>query len=178
MGKNKSQISGTGHREQETGKGETPGLDYLNEAFNEAFYGIRNELGGPFGAVVVKDGVIIGKGCNRVTSDNDPTAHAEVTAIRAACKNLSTFDLSGAEIYSTCEPCPMCLSAIYWAKIVTVYYSLTQFDADDIGFSDNRIYQEFGLNAEDKKVRLEKIEHPSANELFEEWRRNPSKILY
>jgi len=152
--------------------------DFLTEAFKEAFYGIRNDLGGPFGAVVVKDGIIIGKGSNRVTSENDPTAHAEVTAIRSACKNTGSFDLSGAIIYSTCEPCPMCLSAIYWAKINTVYYSLTKFDADEIGFSDNLIYQEFGMNDEEKTVNLEKIDHPSAAVLFEEWRKNPNKVLY
>lgn len=147
-------------------------------AFEEAFHGIRNGLGGPFGAVIVKDGEIIGKGCNRVTSENDPTAHAEVTAIRDACKSINSFDLTGAVIYSTCEPCPMCLSAIYWAKINKVYYSLTQFDADGIGFSDNLIYQEFELPNDEKSVRLEKIAHDAADKLFEEWKRNPSKILY
>ena len=152
--------------------------DYLNEAFKEAFRGIRNDLGGPFGAVVVKDGVILGKGCNRVISDNDPTAHAEVTAIREACRNVESYDLTGAVIYSTCEPCPMCLSAIYWAKIKMVYFSLTQFDAHDIGFSDNLIYQEFELEAEERTVKMEKIELPAAVELFEEWRKSPNKILY
>jgi guanine deaminase len=152
--------------------------EYMTLAFEEAFCGIRNELGGPFGAVVVKDGVILGKGCNRVTSENDPTAHAEVTAIREACKTIGNFDLTGAEIYSTCEPCPMCLSAIYWSKITKVYYSLTQFDADDIGFSDSIIYQEFTLPPEKKTVKLVKLDHPGATELFDEWRKNPSKTLY
>jgi guanine deaminase len=152
--------------------------EYMTLAFEEAFHGIRNGLGGPFGAVVVKDGVILGKGCNRVTSDNDPTAHAEVTAIREACKTIGNFDLTGAEIYSTCEPCPMCLSAIYWAKITKVYYSLTQFDADDIGFSDNLIYQEFTLPPEKKSVKLVRVDHAAATDLFDEWRKNPSKTLY
>ena len=152
--------------------------DFLNEAFNEAFYGIRNDLGGPFGAVVVKDNVILGKGCNRVISENDPTAHAEVMAIRNACKNIGSYDLSGTVIYSTCEPCPMCLSAIYWAKIPTVYYCLTQFDADKIGFSDNRIYKQLELNNKKRSVKLKQTDHPSAIKLFEEWMNNPNKILY
>ena len=151
---------------------------FIDEAFKEAFYGIRNDLGGPFGAVVVKDGVILGKGCNRVTSDNDPTAHAEVTAIRSACKNSGSFDLSGAVIYCTCEPCPMCLSAIYWANIDAVYFSLTQFDADGIGFSDHKIYSELAMGIEDRSVKFEKIDHPLSRELFEEWSKNPQKIQY
>ena len=152
--------------------------EFLTKAFNEAYWGIRNELGGPFGAVVVKDGLIIGKGCNRVIVDNDPTAHAEVTAIRQACRQIGSYDLSGAVIYATCEPCPMCLSAIYWAKISFVYFSLTQYDAAGIGFSDHHIYQELKLPAEERLLKMEKIEHPLSEMLFCEWNNNPSRILY
>ena len=151
---------------------------YINEAFKEAYAGIRNDLGGPFGAVIVRDGVILGKGCNRVTSENDPTAHAEVTAIRAACKNTGNFDLSGAVMYCTCEPCPMCLAAIYWAKIEAVYFCLDRFDADGIGFSDHRIYLELAMEIQDRSVKFTKINHPLSEELFEEWRKNPGTVLY
>ena len=151
---------------------------YLTQAFNEAFRGIQENLGGPFGAVVVKNGEIIGRGCNRVIFENDPTAHAEVTAIRDACKTLGSYDLSGAVIYSTCEPCPMCLSAIYWSKIEVVYFSLTRFDAEDIGFSDRRIYEEFDKKPEERSLKMQMVDHPVAKNLFKEWMENPNKILY
>ena len=151
---------------------------YLTEAFTEAFRGIHENLGGPFGAVVVKNGEIIGRGCNRVIFENDPTAHAEVTAIRDACKVLGSYDLSGTVIYSTCEPCPMCLSAIYWSKIEAVYYSLTRFDAEEIGFSDRRIYEEFDKKPEERSLKMHLVDHPDAKALFAEWSENPNKVLY
>ena len=96
--------------------------NFMNAAFDEAFHSVRNNIGGPFGAVVVLNGLVIGKGGNRVSSQNDPTAHAEIVAIRDACRKIESFDLTGAVLYATCEPCPMCLSAIYWANIQSVYY--------------------------------------------------------
>src|SRR6187402_191609 len=116
--------------------------EFMLEAIELSFQGQRAGKGGPFGAVVVKDGKIIGRGFNQVTSNNDPTAHAEVVAIRDACKNLNDFQLAGCEIYTSCEPCPMCLGAIYWARPDKVYYANTRQDAADIDFDDSMIYEE------------------------------------
>jgi guanine deaminase len=151
---------------------------FLDKAFEIAFKGIRDNFGGPFGAVVVKDGKIIGSGCNCVTSSNDPTAHAEVSAIRDACRNINSFDLSGAEIYSTCEPCPMCFSAIYWANIKTVYFSSTRYDAADIGFRDNHIYEELNVPPAERSVPFLHVDHPQAFLLFREWFDKQDKTLY
>lgn len=151
---------------------------YMDEAFNEAFYSVRNNEGGPFGAVVVKDGKIIGKGGNRVISQNDPTAHAEIMAIRDACRKIENFDLTGAVLYSTCEPCPMCLSAIYWANIQTVYYCSTRHDAASIGFKDNHIYEELNLHPEKRRTNFLCVSHPKAVELFKEWDDKRDKIPY
>ncbi|MDP4281005.1 MAG: nucleoside deaminase [Bacteroidota bacterium] len=151
---------------------------FLNEALREAQNGMRNNLGGPFGAVVVKDGKIIGRGCNRVTSDNDPTAHAEIVAIREACRNAGTFDLGGAEIYSTCEPCPMCLSAIYWSNIRSVIYSATRHDAENIGFRDNMIYEEINEEPAQRMIPFQQINDPEMHQLFEEWKKKIDKIPY
>jgi guanine deaminase len=151
---------------------------YLDEAFNEAFLGVKNNLGGPFGAVVVLDGKIIGKGCNHVLEDNDPTAHAEVVAIRMACKKIKNFDLSGAILYSTCEPCPMCLSAIYWANIKTLYFCSTRHQAEEIGFKDNHIYNELNMNIGDRSMPTYQLEHPMATVLFREWMEKSDKTPY
>jgi guanine deaminase len=151
---------------------------YLDEAFNEAFLSVRNNIGGPFGAVVVMDGKVIGKGGNRVSSQNDPTAHAEIVAIRDACKHISNFDLSGAVLYSTCEPCPMCLSAIYWSNIKAVYFCSTRHEADYIGFKDNHIYEELNLAPEKRKIAFTRVAHPKAVELFSEWSEKADKISY
>jgi len=151
---------------------------YLNAAFKEAFQSLRTNTGGPFGAIVVKDGRIIGKGGNRVSSDNDPTAHAEIVAIREACRNIGTFDLTGAVIYATCEPCPMCLSAIYWANIRKVFYSSTRYDAEAVGFKDNHIYEEMTLPPENRTLDFKQIFHPKANLLFKEWNEKTDKIPY
>ncbi len=151
---------------------------YLDAAFLEAFYSVRNNVGGPFGAVVVKDGKIIGKGGNRVSSQNDPTAHAEIVAIRAACQHIGNFDLSGAVLYSTCEPCPMCLSAIYWANIKSVYYCSTRHDAESIGFKDNHIYEELNQPVEQRKMNFRQVIHPMAVDLFREWTEKNDKIPY
>ncbi len=152
--------------------------EYLNAAFAEAFNSVRNNIGGPFGAVVVKEGKIVGRGGNRVSSQNDPTAHAEIMAIRDACRELGTFDLGGAVIYATCEPCPMCFSAIYWANLGAVVYCSTRYDAESIGFRDNHIYEELDRPAGQRITRFEKVEHPLAAPLFAEWRMKNDKIPY
>lgn len=137
-----------------------------------------DENGGPFGAVIVKDGEIIAKGVNRVTSNTDPTAHAEVNAIREASKKLGTFDLSGCVIYSSCEPCPMCLGAIYWAHLDKLFYANTKSDAKDIGFDDSFIYDEISLPKEKRKIPTIQISNDKALEAFEKWRKNENKIEY
>jgi tRNA(Arg) A34 adenosine deaminase TadA len=151
---------------------------YLSEAFKEAFSSVRNNVGGPFGAVVVMDGKIVGRGGNRVSSENDPTAHAEIVAIRDACKRINNFDLGGADLYTTCEPCPMCLSAIYWANIKAVYFCSTRHEADRIGFKDNHIYEELTLLPERRKIGFHQINDPKATELFAEWTEKTDKIPY
>jgi len=151
---------------------------YLNAAFHEAFQSLRNNIGGPFGAVVVREGKIIGKGGNQVSSRNDPTAHAEIVAIRDACKNIETFDLSGSVLYATCEPCPMCLSAIYWANIHAVYYCSSRHDAASVGFKDNHIYEELGRHPAHRKIDFQQVMHPSAAELFKEWSEKTDKVVY
>ncbi|MEJ5266288.1 MAG: nucleoside deaminase [Bacteroidales bacterium] len=134
--------------------------------------------GGPFGAVIVKDGEIIAASANSVTIDNDPTAHAEVNAIREACKKLKTFDLSGCEIYSSCEPCPMCLGAIYWARIDKLYFANTKNDADAIGFSDNFIYDEIAKPYSERNLKTENFMREEAIKAFEIWSRTENKIEY
>ena len=135
--------------------------------------------GGPFGAVVVKDGEIIAEGTNRVTLDNDPTAHAEVLAIRSACDHLNTFDLGGCEIYASCEPCPMCLGAIYWSRIRRVYYANTREDAARIRFSDEDIYDEFSRPLQERRiVSLIRVPSDRARDAFERWIRKRDKAPY
>src|SRR3546814_2235257 len=134
--------------------------------------------GGPFGAVVVKDGEIVGEGWNRVTSQNDPTAHAEVVAIREACGRLKRFDLRGAVLYTSCEPCPMCLAATYWARIDRLYYGNTQADAAAIDFDDAFLYRELALPMPQRSLRCEQILHGGARSVFEEWAAKPDKVWY
>ncbi len=134
--------------------------------------------GGPFGAVIVKDGKIIGEGWNKVTANNDPTAHAEVEAIREACKNLSDFDLTGAEIYTSCEPCPMCLSAIYWARLSKIYYANTKKDAASIQFDDDFIYTEIPKPMSERKISMTQLMRDEAFEVFKQWETSEIKIKY
>lgn len=134
--------------------------------------------GGPFGAVIVRDGKVIAEGWNQVTSLNDPTAHAEVQAIRTACAELGSFDLSGCEIYASCEPCPMCLSAIYWARIGKLYYGATAADAAGGGFDDAFIYEQFALPPEKRSVKTERLEGEAAARVFDEWSRKADKVPY
>jgi tRNA(Arg) A34 adenosine deaminase TadA len=155
-----------------------PQENYFDEAFTLAYQSIRNNIGGPFGAVVVMDGKIIGKGGNRVISDNDPTAHAEIVAIREACRNLGNFNLSGAVLYATCEPCPMCLSAIYWANIKEVFYCSNRFQAEAIGFRDNHIYEELNRLPEERALAFQQVAHPESARLFREWAEKQDKMVY
>lgn len=134
--------------------------------------------GGPFGAVIVKDGVILAQGSNGVTLLNDPTAHAEVSTIRKACKKLGTFDLSGCDIYTSCEPCPMCLAAIYWAHIDNIYYGCTKHDAKDIGFDDSFIYDQIALKPEKRSIPAANILHKEALEAFRMWNEKEDKTEY
>lgn len=134
--------------------------------------------GGPFGAVIVKDGAIIASTGNSVTIDNDPTAHAEVNAIRQACKSLHTFDLSGCDIYSSCEPCPMCLSAIYWAHIDHLYYGATKTDAANAGFDDSFIYHELDLSPDKRRLKSSQYKGAKAKEPFDIWNAKIDKIKY
>lgn len=150
---------------------------FMQEAINLAMKNIENG-GGPFGAVIVKDGKIIATGANRVTSNNDPTAHAEVCAIRNACNELQTFKLEGCEIYSSCEPCPMCLGAIYWAHLDKLYYACDKNDAADAGFDDSFIYKELELNREDRVLKSEILLPQEAKAVFESWKAKENKTEY
>jgi len=137
-----------------------------------------NSIGGPFGSVIVKDEKIIAEGSNRVTSTNDPTAHAEIVAIREACRKLNTFNLSGCDIYTSCEPCPMCLSAIYWSHINTIYFANTREDAKKINFDDSMIYSEFSKKIEDRKIPIKQLLRDEALKAFEIWDKKKDKIEY
>lgn len=141
---------------------------------------IRNvdEGGGPFGAVIAKDGEIVATGVNRVTADHDPTSHAEVNAIRAASARLGTFDLSGCEIYTSCEPCPMCLGAIYWAHLDRMFYGNTKQDAAAVGFDDAFIYKELELRPEDRRLQTIQMLHDEAVTAFLKWKDSPDKTEY
>ena len=137
-----------------------------------------NTAGGPFGCVVVKENKIIAEGSNKVTSSNDPTAHAEVVAIREACKKLNTFDLSGCEIYTSCEPCPMCLSAIYWSRLDKIYYANTREDAKNIDFDDSFIYTEIPKKIDDRNIKMVQMLRDEALKAFEIWDKKVDKIKY
>jgi len=134
--------------------------------------------GGPFGALIVKDGNVIGQGWNRVTSANDPTAHAEIMAIRDACAKFGTFDLSDCEIYASCEPCPMCLSAIYWARLDKLYYAATRADAAAAGFGDEFLYGEMSKTWNERKLAAEQLMQDKARKAFEAWNAKPDRINY
>lgn len=142
---------------------------FMQEAIDLAKQNLKLKNGGPFGAVVVKDGKIIGRGANSVTSQNDPTAHAEVNAIREACTAIKSFQLDNCEIYSSCEPCPMCLGAIYWARPKKFYYAATREDAAKAGFDDSEIYKEIQLPIGARKIPSEQLMENEANQVFETW---------
>ena len=146
--------------------------EFMRKAIELSLIGSQEGIGqGPFGAVIVKDGKIVGQGHNNVIAYNDPTAHAEVVAIRDACKNLGIYELQDCEIYTSCEPCPMCLSAIYWAKLSKIYYGNTRNDAAEIGFDDAFLYHEIPLPLSERKIAIEELSREEAQEAFKLWAR-------
>ncbi|RZS96213.1 nucleoside deaminase [Cecembia calidifontis] len=151
---------------------------FMKMAIEISRSGMQAGKGGPFGCVIVKDGKIIGSGSNSVLSTNDPTAHAEIVAIRDACKNLGNFQLEGCELYTSCEPCPMCLGAIYWARPSKVFYANTKKDAAEAGFDDQFIYEELKLPYNLRKIPFEQGMRDSAKEVFQEWVLKEDKTLY
>lgn len=150
---------------------------FMRKAISLAMENIKNG-GGPFAAVIVRDGVEIASGVNRVTANNDPTAHAEVSAIRAACAKLGTFNLSGCVLYTSCEPCPMCLGAIYWAHIDKIYYGANKFDAAAANFDDSFIYRELELPKEKRRVVAEELLPDEAKAPFDAWREKNDRVEY
>ena len=151
-------------------------MNYMEEALKEAYTGIEHGHGGPFGSVVVKDGTIVGRGHNRVIYKKDPTCHGEMEAIRDACHNLNTHDLSGCELYTTAEPCPMCLGAILWANIKTVHYGCNRMDTDAIGFRDDIFYEY--LNGKKELLEMSELSREECLLLFERYRTLDNKTLY
>jgi guanine deaminase len=151
---------------------------FLHEAIRLSLEKSRAGEGGPFGAVIVRNDEIIGQGWNRVTSTNDPTAHAEMMAIRDACRRLQTFSLAGCDIYTSCEPCPMCLAAIYWARLDRVYYAATRQDAAAVGFDDSRIYDELAMDIGNRSIPMMQDLHDEACEVFLAWLQQTNRILY
>ncbi|TCD11157.1 nucleoside deaminase [Pedobacter frigidisoli] len=152
--------------------------EFMRIAIALSIENVSENIGGPFGAVVVKDGKLIAKSANKVTTTNDPTAHAEVSAIRLACQELNTFDLSGCVIYTSCEPCPMCLGAIYWSRIKTIYYANTKADAAKIGFDDQFIYEELDKPMEKRTLPVVQMMRDEAIEAFKLWETSPMRIQY
>ncbi len=151
---------------------------FMQEAVDLSRKGVNHNDGGPFGCIIVKGDIIVGRGNNCVTSQNDPTAHAEVVAIRDACKNLETFQLDECEIFTSCEPCPMCLGAIYWARPKAIYYANTREDAARIGFDDSMIYDEMNTPIAERKIPIHKMEGSEALKVFEEWMNKVDKTAY
>ena len=152
--------------------------DFMREAIRLSIENVDCGKGGPFAAVIVKDGKIIATGVNEVTSTNDPTAHAEAVAIRNACNSLNSYQLDGCEIYCSCEPCPMCLGAIYWAKAYKIYFANTKEDAAAIDFDDNFIYREIALPFKNRHLQTEQLLREEALHAFEQWKQSPFKKLY
>ena len=151
---------------------------FLERAIELSKSGMEGLKGGPFGCVIVKDGQIVGEGSNEVTTSNDPTAHAEVVAIRNACKNLNSFQLTGCDVYTSCEPCPMCLGAIYWARPDRVIYANTKEDAAAIEFDDDFIYKEINTEMHVRKIPFIHYPHPKALEVFRDWKKWEGKTKY
>ncbi len=152
--------------------------ELMRRAIELADEGVRAGRGGPFGAVVARAGAIVAEGANEVTSTNDPTAHAEVVAIRNACRTLGTFRLAGCEIYASCEPCPMCLGAIYWARLDRLYFAAGREDAEQAGFDDGHIYRELGTAAAERTLPTSRLLVEPARGVLERWRVAPEKIPY
>jgi len=151
---------------------------FMREAIRLSIQMMRRNKGGPFGAIVVKANKIVGRGCNEVTSRNDPTAHAEIVAIRDACRRLKTFQLEDCDLYTSCEPCPMCLSAMYWARLRSVFYGNTRRDAAKIAFDDDFIYREVALPIRKRKLVMKQLLRDEALAAFVEWEKKSDKIRY
>jgi guanine deaminase len=151
---------------------------FMARAIQLAVDNVRSGRGGPFGCVVAKDGNVVAEGANQVTATNDPTAHAEVLAIRLACQKLQHFELKGCELYTSCEPCPMCLSAIYWARIDKLYFGSLAADAARVGFDDSAIYREIAQPHSQRKIPTIQMMREEALAAFRAWEENPGKILY
>ena len=151
--------------------------NFMTRAIELSLASVRSN-GGPFGCVIVKNNEIIAEGSNKVTIINDPTAHAEIVTIRKACKALNNFNLEGTEMYTSCEPCPMCLSAIYWSHIDKIYYSNTRLDAAKIGFDDNYIYNELSKQLSQRKIPMQQLNQEEAIKVFKEWELKPDKTKY
>jgi len=156
----------------------TDKMEYMLKAIELSAENLRCQDGGPFGCIIVKENQIVGKGKNMVLINNDPTAHAEVVAIRDACKNLNTPLLAGCELYTSCEPCPMCLGAIYWARPEIIYYANTRDDAANIGFDDAFIYDEINLPFNSRKIKMVSIGRKQALEVFEKWYKETARSWY
>lgn len=152
--------------------------NFMHEAIALSRKGMQGNEGGPFGCVVVQNDQIVGRGNNQVILTSDPTAHAEIVAIRDACRNLGTYQLNDCEIYTTCEPCPMCLGAIYWSRPLRVYFANNRHDAAAIGFDDSLIYEEFGVDLENRRIPIRAICRDEAFKVFEEWKAKEDKTLY
>jgi tRNA(Arg) A34 adenosine deaminase TadA len=152
--------------------------NFMRKAIALAVDNVRSGAGGPFGAVVVRDGVIVAEGVNRVTATNDPTAHAEVVAIRAACEALGDFQLTGCAVYTSCEPCPMCLAALYWSRCDAIYYGCSAADAADAGFDDSFLYEEVARPVGQRKIPTKRLLGDEAIESFNAWRAQANKIEY
>ena len=150
----------------------------MQEAIRLSKEGMENNQGGPFGCVIVRDGEIIGRGNNKVSSTNDPTAHAEVVAIRNACANIGSFQLDDCIVYTSCEPCPMCLGAIYWARPKKIYFACSREDAANIDFDDDFIYQEIGMPVGERTIPSEQILQSDAVKVFQAWKEKGDKTLY
>lgn len=159
-------------------KAEAPGAAHMRRAIELALLGVSTNQGGPFGAVVVKDGVVIGEGCNRVLGTNDPTAHAEVVAIRAASAHLGTFELRGCELFTTCEPCPMCLAAAYWARVDRVHFACERSDAARAGFDDATLYDEIAKAPAERTLPLVQTLRDEALATFQAWIDKPDRTAY
>lgn len=152
--------------------------DFMAEAIKESTHSLTHNHGGPFGAAIIKDGKIIAKAHNVVLKKKDPTAHAEITAIRKACKKLKTYSLEGCEIYSSCEPCPMCLGAIMWARLDKVFYGTSRKDAKNIAFDDSYFYDQIAKSPKDRDMKFKQVSKKSANDIMKQWATKEDKKLY
>lgn len=153
-------------------------VKYLEIACEVALHGMRSNKGGPFGAVVVLNGKVIGSACNEVLSTKNPIAHAEINAIQAACKAINKFHLEGATLYCTCEPCPMCLAALYWSRIEKVIFASGREEAAEMGFDDRTIYNDLGIHSQPRSLKMERIPIPQADALLKEWMDKTDKVIY